>query len=416
MPAKWNGSLLLYSQDTPQVDPSGGKFKAVPEVAPGWAARNHAISDLLIAQGYALAGAATPAGGWQVNQQVEAANKLREHFLSAIGKPNRIYTWGESTGALASVVLAQQNDWVNGAAPLCGLLAGLNANYDIALDAAFAVKTLLAPGLKLTDYKSAAEAGSAYQTAMAAVRSAAKDKYGQGGVKLSVIAAVAAVPTKTPTNSGSGMAGSTVTIPENLTPVLARSTVGRYQVEQQVHGNPSTNVGTDYAARVTPLQTQKLDIYSKGAMAKYLKVLAKAKRVAANATARESAAQLGAVSGNVRVPTATLHTEFDATAIVQNESAYAAQAITAGSDQSRLLKVYVTSPPKSYPEKGAVPYGAGHCNFTPQSVVGTLAVVNDQVRDGIYPTAANTARLMGPESGLNPTFRFQAWPAGPDRG
>lgn len=413
MPAKWNGSLLIYSQDTPALSPTAVKYKPVAEVAPGWATQNHAISDLLLAQGYALAGAATQAAGWQVSQQVEAAIKLREHFASAVGTPNRIYTWGESTGALASVVLAQQNDWVNGSAPLCGLLAGINPNYDLALDAAFAVKTLLAPGLKLSDYKSAAEANDAYKTAMAAVAAAAKDKYGQGGVKLNVIAAAAVVPMKTAINSGSGMSGSTVTVPENLMPILARSTVGRYQVEQQFHGNPSTNVGTDYAARVTPAQTAKLDIYSKGAMAKYLAVLAKAKRVAANATARDAAATSGAITGNVRVPTATLHTEYDATAIVQNDSAYAAAAIKAGTDQSRLLKVNITSPPTSYPEKGAVPYGAGHCNFTPQSVVGTLAVVNDQVRDGIYPTAANTTRLMGPESGLNPTFRLQPWPPGP---
>ncbi len=414
MPTKWNGSLLIYSQDTPALSATAAKYKPVAEVAPGWATQNHAISDLLLAQGYALAGAATQSAGWQVNQQVEAAIKLREHFASAVGTPNRIYTWGESSGALASVVLAQNNDWVNGAAPLCGLLAGINPNYDIALDAAFAVKTLLAPGLKLSDYKSAAEANDAYKTATAAVAAAAKDKYGPGGVKLNVIAAVAVVPIKTATNSGSGMNGSTVTLSENLMPILARSTAGRYQIEQQFHGNPSTNVGTDYAARVTPGQTAKLDIYSKGAMAKYLKVLANAKRVAANATAREAAGASAAISGNVRVPTATLHTEFDANAIVQNDSAYAAAAIKAGADQTRLLKINVTSPPKSYPDKGAVPYGAGHCNFTPQSVVGAMAVVNDQVRDGIYPTAANTARLMGPESGLDSTYRLQPWPVGPD--
>lgn len=413
MPEHWNGTLLLFSEDTPDVDATGKRATPVAEVAPGWREKNRAVADLLLAQGYALAGAATQASGWQVPAQTAVAERLREHFNAKVGTPNRVYTWGEGPGALASVVLAQQHEWVNGSIPMCGMLAGLNPNYDLALDAAYLVKTLLLPSMKLSEYKSRAEAANTYKAAMAAVGKAAKDKYGGGGIALAMIAAAGEVPTKSATNSGSGLGGKVVTVPEALTVILARSTVGRYAIEQEFGGNPSSNVGTNYAARVTPSEREVMAIFDKKAVSQALKKIGKGPRVAADPAAREKAAGSGAITGNVRVPTVTLHTEYDAQAIVQNESVYATMANQAGDDQLRLLKMNFTSPPASYPEKGAVPYGAGHCNFTPQSVVGTIAEINDQVRDGLYPTVVNTTRLLGPESGYNPKYRLQPWPPGP---
>lgn len=415
MPARWNGTLLMYSPDSPERDTSGASTASIPEVAPGWAAQSRAVADGLSGQGYALAGLSNPGTGWPVDTQVAAMGKLRDHFQSRIGQPNRVYTWGQGVGAVSSVVAAEQQEWVNGSAPMCGLLAGLNPNYDLALDASYLVKSLLYPKMKLTNFASAAEAAKTYREAMAAVRKAAADVYGPGGMQLAVIAAAGEIPTKNAANSGSGMRGKAATVPEALAAILARSTVGRFEVEQQVGGNPSTNVDTDYSARVTASEREVLAIFDKKAVDRYLTVVGRGKRVAADPAARETASKLGTPTGQVRVPTVTLHTEFDARAIVQNESMLAISAARAGADQSRMLKINVTSPPSSYPEKGSVPYGAGHCNFTPQSIQGTIAIVNDMVRDDIYPTTVNTARLLGVESGFNPDYRLRQWPAGPDR-
>lgn len=415
MPTRWNGSLLFYSPDAPTRDASGASTAAIAEVAPGWATQSRVVADGLLTAGYALAGLSTPGTGWPVEAQVQAMGKLREHFLSQVGQPNRVYTWGQGVGAVSSVLASQRQDWVNGSAPMCGLLAGLNPNYDLALDAAYMVKTLLYPGMKLSNYKSAAEAAKNYREAMAAVQRAAADVYGPGGMQLAVIAATAEIPVKNAVNSGSGLRGKAVTVPDGLSAILARSTVGRFEVEQQFGGNPSTNVDTDYGARVTQAEREVLAIFDKKAVDKYLAMANKGKRVAADQAARDAAGQSGALTGQVRVPTVTLHTEYDAQAIVQNESILAVMTAQAGADQLRLLKINVTTPPGSYPEKGAVAYGAGHCNFTPQSVQGVIAIVNDMVRDDIFPTVVNTTRLLGAESGYNPEYRLRQWPVGPDR-
>lgn len=413
MPQTWNGTLLIYSQDVQPPDPGIKIRQSVADLAPGWSEDNRAVADALLAQGYGLAGAATPADGWQVESQVAIGQKLRDHFVAKVGTPNRVYTWGEGSGALASVVLAQQQEWVSGAAPLCGILAGLNPNYDLALDAAYLVKTLIYPEMKLTGYESQAEAANVYKSAMARVKKAAADVYDSGGMQLAMIAAAGEIPTKSATNSGSGLRGKATTVPEALSVILARGTLGRFAIEQQFGGNPSTNVGTDYDARITASERAALAVFDKKAVDRYLKTINKGKRVSADPSAREAAAKSGAITGDVRVPTATLHTEYDTQAIVQNESAYWTLANQAGPDSLRLLHVNVTSPPTSYPEEGAVPYGAGHCNFTPQSVVGTVAIVNDMVRDGIFPTVVNTTRLLGPNSGLNASYKLQRWPPGP---
>ena len=56
-------------------------------------------------------------------------------------------------------VLAEKHpDWVSGAAPLCGVLGGPEANLNLALDVSYSLKALFNPALKLTGYTSWDEA------------------------------------------------------------------------------------------------------------------------------------------------------------------------------------------------------------------------------------------------------------------
>ena len=73
-------------------------------------------------------------------------------------------------------MLAEKNpDWVAGAAPLCGVLGGTNLNLDLALDVAYAVKTLIYPELKLTGFASNDEAVKNWQGAFDAISAAGGD-------------------------------------------------------------------------------------------------------------------------------------------------------------------------------------------------------------------------------------------------
>ncbi len=72
---------------------------------------------------------------------------------------------------------------------MCGVLGGTNENLDAALDVSYAVKTLLAPTLRLTGYASHQAAVAQWQIGQQAVVSAAA----QGGARAARLALVAAL-------------------------------------------------------------------------------------------------------------------------------------------------------------------------------------------------------------------------------
>ncbi|MEI6624355.1 MAG: hypothetical protein WCP28_20885, partial [Actinomycetes bacterium] len=253
----------------------------------------------------------------------------------------------------------------------------------------------------------------AYTQALKAVETASKDKYGQGAIKLNIIGIVGMVPPKTSTLAGGGVSGAATAIAANLTAVLARGTIDRFGIEEQVGGNPSSNVGTDYYARVTTKQQETIDQNTPDATVKYMKIVSNAPRVAANPEARKRASELAGVTGSIKVPTLTLHTQYDPLAIVQNEGSLIVAANTVGNDARRLLQPDVISPPIFYPDKNQQVAGAGHCSFTADSVAGGIVILNNWVQLGQFPTYASTTELLGPDSGYNPNFLITKWPSGP---
>jgi esterase/lipase len=56
---------------------------------------------------------------------VRAGEEIYALFTEQIGTPKRVYVWGDSLGGLITQTLAESADWVDGAAPLCGVMAGL---------------------------------------------------------------------------------------------------------------------------------------------------------------------------------------------------------------------------------------------------------------------------------------------------
>ena len=415
MPKKWNGTLLLYSHeyraDVP-VPLGTAAAGADPVLSPTWTMGKADVGENLLDVGFALAGAAVPDLGWRVGEQIEAADALYAHFSEQVAKPDRVYTWGPSTGALASLNLAQNREWVSGTAPLCGNLAGLTRNYDIALDAAYAVRQLLYPGMKLANYLSLKEAQATYTEAMKRVRAAAADSFGPGAQKLAVLGLAAVVPSKTATLPGAGVAGEAKAIAANLEIVLARSTIDRYALERQYGGNPSTNVGTNYNLRASKQAVEEIQKARPGAYKKYMKPINKGARVAADGAARDSANGSPGATGAMKVPMVSLHTAYDAVAITQNEGAIITAARESSAEARRLIQANVVSPPL-FAKEGAASVGAGHCSFTPDSVAGTVVILDKWVREGRFPSEASTAELLGPNSGYTPRYPHLKWPTPP---
>ncbi len=126
------------------------------EPSPGYSDGGVPLARNLLSKGYALAGSGWASNGWAVSDGVKANTDLYEFFATTVGKPERVYAWGDSLGGLVTMETAEKNpDWVSGAAPLCGVVGGIVPNFDLAMDVQYGIRELIDPDFQLTGYESA---------------------------------------------------------------------------------------------------------------------------------------------------------------------------------------------------------------------------------------------------------------------
>jgi pimeloyl-ACP methyl ester carboxylesterase len=411
LPQKWNGTLLLYSHGYRFAEPAPPTFDPVNTNAQVSSTDTDGTgSDPLTASlldaGYALAGSSYKSNGWAAADGVKAGVDLHAQFVKLVGAPKRTYVWGDSLGGLVTELLAETHpEWVDGAAPMCGVLAGPNYNFDAALDVAFAVKALIDPQLKLTGYSSQADATANWQHASAAVQQAAADVAGGGTAKVMFIGALVDAPTATQTYDGHDLPSQVKARVEAVLTALAFGTSGRYELEQRIGGNPSSNADADYPSRIDTAETTLIGTVG-GKVEPLQQRLAAEPRITADPTARDAFEALGDPSGNLVVPTATMHTEQDPLVLVQNETVFAERA-AAAKRSARLVQFYI-APPKTYSETEKAPYGAGHCRFSDGQRLGLINVLDGWVRRSIHPSAGGSASLIG--EGADPAYQPGPWP------
>jgi pimeloyl-ACP methyl ester carboxylesterase len=411
LPKQWNGTLLLWSHGYRMANPWPPDFAQVvttPQVSPDDSdgSGTDPVSQHLLSQGYALAGSAYKSNGWAVADGVQADKQLHAKFVELVGTPQRTYVWGGSLGGLITEIVSEQNpQWVDGAAPICGVLGGPTLNLDLALDVGYAIKALMDPQLKLTGFTSAEEATQNWERAAAAVQKAAADVAGGGTAKVLLVAALADGPTKTQTYDGHDLASQVKARVESVLTALSYGTNGRYEIEQRVGGNPSENTKADYAARIDAGEAG-LIAQAGGSVSALVAKLNSVPRVSADPAARRAFEKLGDTTGQLSVPTLTMHTEDDPLVLVQNEHVFAGR-VQSHTDDGNLVQMYV-APPATYPESTGAPYGAGHCNFSEQQLYGVVSVLDNWVRKGVYPVPAGVAGQFGP--GVDPGYVPSAWP------
>ncbi len=411
LPQKWNGSLLLYSHGyrfAAPIPPSNAPVRTDAQVSSSDAdgTGSDPLSTKLLDAGYALAGSSYKSNGWAVADGVKAGNDLHAQFVKLVATPKRTYVWGDSLGGLVTEVLAETHpDWVDGAAPMCGALAGANYNFDAALDVAFAVKALIDPQLELTGYASQDDAANNWKHASTAVQKAAADVAGGGTAKVLFIASLVNAPTATETYDGHDLPSLVKARVESLLTALAFGTSGRYELEQRLGADPSDNTKADYTKRIDTAEAS-LIATAGGKVEALQQKLATAPRLTADAAARTAIEKLGDPRGQLSAPTVTMHTEQDPLVLVQNESVFAARA-KAADDSGELVQFYI-APPASYSETAKAPYGAGHCNFSDGQRAGLVDVLDNWVRRSVYPTQAGAAGAIG--QGIDPVYVPGPWP------
>jgi pimeloyl-ACP methyl ester carboxylesterase len=406
LPEKWNGTLLLYSHGYRQARPAPPDFAPVstePAAAP-----TGEVATALLELGYALAGSAYRSNGWAVADGVAAGEQLRDFFVQRVGRPDRTYVWGDSLGGLITQLLAEKHpDWVSGAAPLCGVLGGANLNFDLALDLAFAIKALVHPRLKLTGFSSYADAVDAFDGAYQAVLAATRDT-AAGVPKLLLAGALVDAPTQSASYDGSTVQSQVGALVEGLVTGLVFGTVVRYEIEQRLGGNPSGNVGVDYRPRVSARERALIETVAPGSTDRNLALLAEAPKTAAEESARGEFDGLGTPTGDVKVPTISLHTRADPLVLVQNETVFGAKVRASTARTADLVQLYTMAPAK-YAKRA--PYGAGHCNFTADERLGVVKLLDDWVRRGTHPAPPIVTAAFGDDTGLSLGYRPGPWPA-----
>jgi pimeloyl-ACP methyl ester carboxylesterase len=417
MPATWNGTLLIYSHGYRYAAPAPPAFDPVntkAEPAPGWSGGDKATGQALLDQGFALAGSAYKSNGWAVADGVAAAEDLYDYFKANVGDPYRTIVWGDSLGGLITQTIAEKHpEWVDGVAPFCGALAGVVPNMNLALDVSYAVKTLLYPEMKLTGYATYEEAVSTWTEAVSRLVTAASDTAGGGTAKVLYIAALIDAPSQTRTYDGSTVEAKVKATVEALATGLGYATFARYDLEDRFGGNPSSNEDVDYATRISDEEKALIDAVTAGATAQFDALMAAGQRVPNDAAALTTAlAEGGDPKGIITDPTITLHTASDPLVLVQNQSFFAARYLNAqseGTATNGLVELFTVAP-ATYPEDPGAPYGAGHCNFTPQSRVAVITLLNGWVQNGVFPGTTSIEDAMGKESGFSPLFYPGPWP------
>jgi len=389
----------------PQPRPGG------PEPAPLWGAGDKAIADVMLQANYAVAGATPPGQGWSVGAQITADEELYEYFTQNVATPNRVYSWGESTGGLASVRLAELHpDWVSGAVAMCAPMSGPNPSFDLALDVGFAVQQLLYRDMKLVNFESEADALAVRQKAVGLVQSAATAEGAEGQARVLFIAALASLPTQTRTESGTTLDSQVRASVEGITNLLNQSTVQRYRLEVLVGGNPSGNFGSDYRLRLTPEQREGINGVFPEATSKFYTELLRGDRISPDIEAQRAVAAQGELVGNLEVPVMTLHNVFDPVYIAENESWYRERAAANGPEAAANLVNAFVIPQQFYDDEAPAGEGAGNCNFEPATIIGVLIQLNDWVRYGNYPGRDSLSKAF---KGAQVTIEYDPgpWPA-----
>jgi pimeloyl-ACP methyl ester carboxylesterase len=412
MPTTWNGTLLLYSHGYRYAQPAPPDFSPVETKAVS--ASDDETAKQLLSAGYALAGSAYKSNGWAVQDGVAAAEDLHKFFVDNVGQPYRTEIWGDSLGGLITQMIAEKHpEWVDGAAPLCGVMAGVVPNMNLALDVSYAVKTLIYPQMKLTGYSSYQEAVDNWTNAMKALIAAASDVKGGGTAKILYIAALVDAPSQTLHYDGSSVESKVKATVEALATDLGYATFARYDLEQRFGGNPSGNTATDYPARINDTEASLINAVTAGAVEKFNAELVAGEKITADDSAKAKAlAEGGDPKATITKPEITMHTAADPLVISQNQSFFLNRyqaAQKAGTATAGLVQTF-TLAPATYPESPGAPYGAGHCNFTPTSNVAILNLLTDWVQNGVFPGTAGIQTAMGTSSGYNAAWSPGPWP------
>jgi pimeloyl-ACP methyl ester carboxylesterase len=381
VPSAWNGTLFLYSHG--YVPPGGPKFAAAsPSVdATAWLLGHH----------FAAAGSSYSTTGWALPEAFTDQVALLDRFQQLVGKPKRVIAWGVSLGGMITAGLVQlYPDRFAAAMPMCGVLSGGIATWNLELDAAYAFRTLLAPNsnLQLTHIS---DPVANLQLALDTFNQAAATPAGRA--RIALVAALIDLPGWFDPRSPEPAAGDFAAREEAQAmweSAVDFSFAFRYRadLEQRAGGNPSWNTGVDYSHQlsISADRDEVNALYGAAGLDLQadLRTLNAGGRVAADPAAVAYLDRNISYDGRLNIPVLTMHTTGDGLVVPPNEGAYAI-AVSAVGDSALLRQTFV--------------HRAGHCAFTEAETVAAVQVLLKRLDTGrwddsaLQPAALNAAAL-----------------------
>jgi pimeloyl-ACP methyl ester carboxylesterase len=376
VPARWNGTVFLYSHG--YVAPGASN--------PASAAPDPGIDTWMLGQGFALAASAFSSTGWAIEDALRDQIALLDWFDSHVGKPRRVLAWGGSLGGIITAGLVQEHpDRFAGALPVCGVLAGAVAAWNTGLDGAYAFKTLLAPrsNLQLVHITDPAANLKLATDAIAALPQTAQVK-----ARIALVSALTDLPGWFLPNNPEPAAGDYGAMVAAQTQWESRIDFGfafsyRAELEKRAGGNPSWNVGIDYRKQLD-LSSDRAEVQALYSLAGLslsadLNTLNAGANITPDANAVAYLERNITFDGGISIPVLTMHTTADGLVIPQDETAYADVVGTAGR-QDLLRQVYV--------------HRAGHCAFTNAEVIVLIQTLVKRLDTGSWDDAALAPAAM----------------------
>jgi pimeloyl-ACP methyl ester carboxylesterase len=387
VPAGWNGTVVV----------------ALDFVGPG---PTEPLTQRLLAEGVARGGTTRTVTGWDIASAVANQAEALARFEQAYGPARHAVASGTSMGGFVSAGAAQEHpDVFDGAVPMCGGLGGSVAQWDQKLDTVFVLEELVAPGLPVLQVDDVPTAQQAWVQALTAAQQTP-----EGRARIALAAAIGQLPTwgvrpdgtQPPLPGKRDLAGQQegafLALAGGPLPYIGQAMSSRRALTLQAGGNPSTNVGVDYARQLQSAdpQTRQLvrDLYRQAGLDldADLGALAAAPRIAADPAARERFAEGIVFDGQLEVPVLTMSPIGDQISTVAQQQYYESVVRRAGS--APLLRQTYTQT-------------VGHCTFSAAEQQAAIDVLVQRLDEGHWPaTSAPAMNRRAAALGADPAPRF----------
>ncbi len=370
VPAVWNGTLLVYAHGyRDKADHPGEVDNVNADVVP-----NAALANVLLAQGYALAGSAFRDNGWAVDEGIQDMAALVSHFRETVAKPSQTIMWGFSMGSVIALKSMERfGGLYDGAIAACAAGAGASSTWDAVADLSLAYQTVFGIPDSWGTFDDVRD-----------------DLDFETEVQPKLIAEVgdpANFPRFEFMRLVTGTPGRGITTPPP--PAFYPGWVftdfffgfeARAELERRAGGPIVQNRDREYSLAASEIAyLQSLGI-PEPVITAWLASMNGQRTADAPPNARAYLRNNADYSGNIKHPVLTLHTVIDPLLPVSQQNAYAQTVIAAGRSD-RLVQAFTN--------------GNGHCAFTGPQLISAVNTINAWVTTGTAPTASAFPAALG---------------------